>query len=135
MSTRLSLRRVVLEIPALLVLIVLACAAPAPPTAVVPDLPALPTSVPSALGAVSVSIVDTVPAAPGTVNAGAFDALQRRIYIWSQLGRVQAWHTLEHERCHVEHFDSGIRAHHEVVERMCDAWANARLREMLSRRR
>lgn len=102
-----------------------------------PSLPPIPASVPSALGPVRVSWVDSLADESGQRLWGAFAPATRTIYLNTLVreNRAAALQVLFHERCHVRLHDSGLRnvIPADVAQVLCDAVASAEVAEILAR--
>lgn len=94
------------------------------------SLPPLPTTVPSALGPVTVTLVPDLVAEKEKVW-GVWWVGRRTIEIEQRAPRAMQWLVLYHELCHVMYDASGLAyltpaAHQEAT---CDAFAAARFQE------
>lgn len=55
----------------------------------------------------------------------------RDVRLEADMAPVKAWHTYWHEWAHIVMDDAGVEVTEELSERLCDAFALARVREML----
>ncbi len=93
-------------------------------------LPPLPTTIPSVLGPVAVSMHDNLRDANGSACLGIWNPSERRVRLESNAALLAQWHTYWHEHAHVTFWDAGLKVG-KKEERICDALATARVREML----
>lgn len=96
-------------------------------------LPPIPATMPSALGPAPVVLVDSFPGEPGLL--AKVDFVTRRVSIRRDLSREGQWQAYWHESVHLTLFDATASIPDEYEERVADAIANQRVREMLDRRR
>jgi Zn-dependent peptidase ImmA (M78 family) len=99
-------------------------------------LPALPASVPSAMGAIPVEIVEALKLNDEAL-CGRFSWQKRLIQVEQKMTREAQWYTLYHEMVHVALSDSGVAQvlDERQTEAVCDALALARLEELKAGRR
>lgn len=120
-----------------------ACAsAPTPSVAPTPKwadgLPPIPDTISSILGPVQVVVGDSLRNERGVMLLGGFMPQTRTIYLDRSLKNpIVVWTVLRHEQCHVIMWDSGNRnffdseAGQKIADALCDAFATARVQEML----
>lgn len=97
----------------------------------VATLPPLAPTIPSMLGPVPTERVKDLRDKENGSCMGLFRAIERNVLIEDGMGPVPAWQTYWHEWAHIVLWDAGIGLEHAVEERVCDALATARVREML----
>jgi hypothetical protein len=104
----------------------LACVAPSAP----PEWPPLPSTVPSVLGPVPVRVTPDLRLGKEPLM-GSWSSYARVIRVRAGIAPAAQWQALEHERVHMELWDAGVVIGDEELEdRICDAVATARVREM-----
>lgn len=96
-------------------------------------LPTLPKSTPSILGPVPVTRVKDLKDDKGRECSGICNHALRVVRLATNMSETVAWQTYWHEWAHIVMVDAGIEAPKVLKERLCDAFANARVREMLDR--
>jgi len=97
------------------------------------QLPPLATTIPSVLGLVPVTRESGLRMREtGSRCLGIWRSAQREVAIEADAALVAAWHTYWHEWAHIVLYDAGV-ALKKHEERVCDAIATARVREMLDR--
>jgi hypothetical protein len=94
-------------------------------------LPPIPESIDTAMGPVSVVMVENLTTKEGDYALGLWWPENRCIKLCAGLSLVTAWATLEHERVHQILWDAGTALVPAIEERVCDAIATARVAAML----
>lgn len=95
-------------------------------------LPPIPASAPSVLGAIPILRVVGLKDSNEKDCLGLWLIKTREIHMETNLALAAAWHTLWHEWTHAMLWDAGITGLTSAIEeRLCDALASARVREML----
>ena len=95
-------------------------------------LPPLAPTLPSVLGPVPVSRVEDLrERESGQECLGIWRSYERDVRIAETAVPVAAWHTYWHEWAHIVFWGAGVKLDKDVEERVCDALATARVREML----
>lgn len=97
-------------------------------------LPPIPATTPSVLGPVPTTRVRDLRDKKDRACYGIWRSDVRDVRLESDMALVKAWHTYWHEWAHIVMDDAGvISKDDEVAERLCDAFATARVREMLDK--
>jgi hypothetical protein len=100
-------------------------------------LPPIPASVGSHLGPVPVVWADSLVDGNGMSAMAGFNPSDRQILLTNRLKRDLrvAWQALEHEKCHVFLWDSGLHylLPDKLAQAFCDAQATYRVAEKLAR--
>lgn len=91
----------------------------------------LPTTAPSVLGPIAVTRVANLRDSDGTALLGVWRSATRQIDVLADAAPVAAWHTYWHEHAHAVLYDAGVALGKKKCEAVCDAFATARVREML----
>ena len=107
------------------------------------DFPPLPRKVSGIIGPIAVSVVVEVDQSEESATVhdartfGEWFPVERRIRIRKSLAPILQWHTLYHEQCHAWLDDTGARygIPEDLEERICEAVALGRLREMQEKMR
>ena len=94
-------------------------------------LPRLPTTLPTVLGPIPVERVTGLRDSHDKACLGICRFTERDVRIESAVARTAAWHTFWHEWTHMTLWDAGLELDEATTERLCDAFALARVREML----
>lgn len=113
---------------------VVASAAPLVETDATPyqvNLPDIPESMPSLLGPVHVTRVKDLRDKNGRGCFGIWRNDVRDVRLDADMHLVTAWHTYWHEWVHVALWDAGVVLKDADAERVCDAIATLRTREMI----
>lgn len=97
--------------------------------------PKLPRTIFHPMGAIPVILVADLKDEDGKDVFGLWDAFTREIRIRSNMRPVNQWSTLWHERTHAELSEIGIALSTDQEECVCNAIANARVAEMLAKKR
>lgn len=97
-------------------------------------LPPVPATVPSVLGAVPATRVVNLRDTHGVACFGIWRSDVRDVRLEVNMSATTAWHTYWHEWAHILLWDAGIKTTDVLAERLCDAIATARVREMLDKR-
>lgn len=95
------------------------------------SLPPIPTTVPSVLAPIPVTRVRDLRDKNGAACFGIWRNDVRDVRLEAEMHGVTAWHTYWHEWTHVILWDAGVKLREADAERVCDALATARVREML----
>ena len=94
-------------------------------------LPPLPTTLPSIVGPVPLTRVSDLRDKKNDGCYGIWRADVRDVRLEADMSLTTAWLTYWHEWAHIVFWDAGVRLDKEVEERIVDALAIARVREML----
>lgn len=94
-------------------------------------LPPIPDSVPSILGPVPCALVQDLRDKKDNACFGIWRADVRDVRLEREAHRVRQWQTYWHEWMHIVLTDAGVELSEAQAEVVCDAVANARVREML----
>lgn len=100
-------------------------------TARVKPLPPKPTTLPSVLGPVSLEYVKELRDKNGVSCLGIWCSDERHVRLEAEMSAMTTWHTFWHEWVHIALWDGGVKLRKDDEERVCDAIATARVREML----
>lgn len=124
------------------VLIVACGAAPVSSAPTPESLPPIPATIGSQLGPVSIVLQDSLMNEDGRVLLGGFMPANRTIYLSSKIkDRLVLWQIIYHEDCHVVLWDTGLRnffngpGGEKMADALCDAFATARVAELVHGRR
>lgn len=105
-------------------------------------LPPIPDSIDTPLGPIPIVQDTGLKNEAGIRLMGGFVPAERLIFLDRAItNRVVAWTVLRHEQCHVTLWDAGLRnffgseAGSKIADAICDAFAAARVREMLAEAR
>lgn len=105
-----------------------------PPHAILSPFAVLPDTIYTNAGATPVQMVDSIPTQePGKVLIGQYQYPERRILVSRVISDAkQQRKIVEHERCHVVLFETGLNMHTNpwYAELLCDAFASARVAEL-----
>lgn len=94
-------------------------------------LPPIPKSIPSIVGPVPVALVNELRDKKGDPCFGIFRSTERDVRLDADSSSTTAWLTYWHEWAHVIFWDAWVKLNKDAEERVCDALATARVREML----
>lgn len=95
-------------------------------------LPPIPATMPSVLGPVPVRRVKGLRNSADEACFGIWRADRRTVELEEDAALTTVWHTYWHEWTHVALWDAGLHGIDlPLEERICDAFATARVREML----
>ena len=101
-------------------------------------LPPIPATLPSILGPVPVARVAGLRNASGEECLGIWRGDERdvRLRTDAEMALTQAWQTYWHEWAHIVLSDGAVHPEltEAMIERICDAFGNARTRELLDAR-
>jgi hypothetical protein len=97
-------------------------------------LPPIPATIPSVLGDVPVTCVVDLRNLRDEACFGIWRSAQRDVRLEVNMSSITAWQTYWHEWAHILLWDASIDVSEELAERLCDALATARVREMLDDR-
>ncbi len=94
-------------------------------------LPPIPKSIPSIVGPVPVTHVVDLRDKTNDACYGIWRSSERDVRLDAEMSPTTAWLTYWHEWAHIVFWDHGIRMDKDVEERVVNALAAARVREML----
>lgn len=98
-------------------------------------LPPIPATTPSVLGPVPTTRIADLRDRKDRACFGIWRSDVRDVRLEANMDLTKAWHTYWHEWAHIVMDDAGVMPEEAVAERLCDAFATARVREMLDSRK